>query len=111
MNKQHRRLLSLLKRKLESSQNVSALRVRVKESKGAFANFYRLILLKNIKCNQRLQHEINEWVYCNIECEHDVKRAIKFSRYLLFVKNRNAEDSAAIYFMFENQLKQMRRFI
>ena len=111
MNKQHRRLLSLLKRKLESHQKVDAWRLRIKNAPDSLAGLYRLTLARRLKRDQSLQHEINEWVYSNIECEHDIDRAIKFSRYLLFVENRQIEDSVALFFMFENQLKQMRRFI
>ena len=115
MDKQHRRLLSLLKRKLELRQNIDAWRLRVKDYslKGhRITRSYRIILIQHLKRDQKLQHEINEWVYSNIECEHDIQYALKISDYLfLFVDSNQIEDSAALFFMFENQLKQMRRFI
>ena len=114
MNKQHRRLLSLLKRKLELRQNIDAWRLRVKDYslKGhRIARSYRVILVQHLKRDQRLQCELNEWVYSNIECESDIERAIKFSRYLLFVDKKQIEDKMALFLMFESQLNQMRRFI
>ena len=111
MNKQHRRLLSLLKRKLQSHQKVDAWRLRIKNAPDALAGLYLVTLLKYLKRDQRLQSEINEWVYCNIKRVLDHEYAVEIAYNMLGTKTGCQTDEFNLFSSFNRQCGMMLKLL